>query len=132
MLISDVMIFPIIFLIDQKAGIVNKYPFIRWQNSIYIIAPNNPKQKYFSSWMENMKASSSCESVMLELLSSSDLGLASSASRLASLPPASVPDESLYKCDPARKPQSAKTYTRQADINQVLTRESYEHCIVKP
>ena len=29
MLISDVMIFPIIFLIDQKAGIINKYPSIR-------------------------------------------------------------------------------------------------------
>ena len=72
--------------------------------------------------MENMKNSSSCESVMLELLSSSDLCLSSSASSLASLTPAPVPDESLYKCDPARKPQSAKTYTRQADISQVLTR----------
>ena len=58
---------------------------------------------------------------MMELLSSSDLELTSSASRLASLAPASVPDESLYKCDPARKPQSAKTYTRQAEISQVLT-----------
>ena len=29
MLISDVMIFPIIFLIDQRAGIVSKYPYIR-------------------------------------------------------------------------------------------------------
>ena len=59
---------------------------------------------------------------MMELLSSSDLELTSSASSLASLAPASVPDESLYKCDPARKPQSAKTYTRQADISQVPTR----------
>ena len=29
MLISDIMIFPIIFLIDQRAGIINKYPHIR-------------------------------------------------------------------------------------------------------
>ena len=29
MLISDVMIFPMIFLIEQKAGIIHKYPFIR-------------------------------------------------------------------------------------------------------
>ena len=29
MLISDVMIFPIIFLIDRMAGIINKYPSIR-------------------------------------------------------------------------------------------------------
>ena len=71
--------------------------------------------------MENMKSSSGCESVMLSLLSSSDLAPAPSASALASLTPASVPDESLYKCDPARRPQSAKTYTRQADINQVTS-----------
>ena len=69
-----------------------------------------------------MKSSSGCESVMLSLLSSSDLAPAPSASALASLAPASVPDESLYKCDPARRTQSAKTYTRQADINQVITR----------
>ena len=68
-----------------------------------------------------MKASSNCESVMAGLLSSSEAMLASTASLLTSLAPASVPDESLYKGDPARKPQSAKTYTRQADINQVLT-----------
>lgn len=101
MLISDVMIFPIIFLIDQRAGIVSKYPYI-------------------SSWMKNMKASSNCDSVMAGLLSSSEEIPASTASRLTSLAPASVPDESLYKCDPARKLQSAKTYTRQADINQLL------------
>ena len=69
-----------------------------------------------------MKSSSGCESVMLGLLASSDLAPASSASALASLAPASVPEESLYKCDPARRPQSAKIYTRQADINQVKTR----------
>ena len=69
--------------------------------------------------MENMKSMSGCESVMLSLLSSSDLSPAPSASALTSLAPASVPDVSLYKCDPARRPQSAKTYTRQADINQV-------------
>ena len=77
-----------------------------------------------------MKSSSGCESVMLSLLSSSDLAPAPSASSLASLAPASVPDESLYKCDPARKPQSAKTYTRQADINQVKTRLSVDSKIV--
>ena len=68
-----------------------------------------------------MKVSSNCESVMAGLLSSSEEIPASTASRLTSLAPAAVPDESLYKCDPARKPHSAKTYTRQADINQVLT-----------
>ena len=38
------------------------------------------------------------------------------------LPPADVPEESLYKSDPARKSKSGKTtFTRQADIEEVGT-----------
>lgn len=99
MLLSDILIFPIVYLIDRKYGIIDKYPKTR-------------------SWMTNMMSSCDCEAVLTRLLSASspDPGLAS----LASLCPAPVPEESLYKCDPARKPQSAKTFTRQADINQLL------------
>ena len=40
------------------------------------------------------------------------------------LSPATVPEESLYKSDPARKSKSGKTsFTRQADIEEV--RSSY-------
>ena len=40
--------------------------------------------------------------------------------QLSLLPPATVPEESLYKSDPARKSKSGKTsFTRQADIEEV-------------
>lgn len=32
---------------------------------------------------------------------------------------ATVPEESLYKCDPARKSTTNKSYTKQSEINQV-------------
>ena len=68
--------------------------------------------------MTNMTSSCDCEAVLTRLLASSSPDPAPTS--LASLCPAQVPEESLYKCDPARKPQSAKTFTRQADINQVF------------
>ena len=68
--------------------------------------------------MTNMMSSCDCEAVLTRLLASSSPDPAPAS--LASLCPAPVPEESLYKCDPARKPQSAKTFTRQADINQVF------------
>ena len=68
--------------------------------------------------MTNMTSSCDCEAVLTRLLASSSPDPAPAS--LAALCPAQVPEESLYKCDPARKPQSAKTFTRQADINQVF------------
>ena len=72
--------------------------------------------------MTNMMSSCDCEAVLTGLLASSSPDPAPAS--LATLCPAQVPEESLYKCDPARKPQSAKTFTRQADINQVQCEQS--------
>lgn len=119
MLLSDILIFPIVYLIDRKYGIIDKYPKTRCVDRLDISMHDIG---CIRSWMTNMMSSCDCEAVLTRLLSASspDPGLAS----LASLCPAPVPEESLYKCDPARKPQSAKTFTRQADINQVQCESS--------
>ena len=71
------------------------------------------------SWYTNIQSSSpsSC-SVMSSLLK--DTETVPTSHHYSLLSPATVPEESLYKSDPARKSKSGKTsFTRQADIEEV-------------
>ena len=98
LLVSDILIFPIIQLVNETFGIIEKYPHI-------------------TSWLSNMTSSSNVQEVFSNLVIASNLD---PSQDLSPLTPAPVPDESLYKCDPSRRPQSSKAYTRQTDINNLL------------
>ena len=88
----------IVQIVNETFGIIDKYPHI-------------------ASWLSNMNSSSHVQEVFTNLVTGSNLD---QNQDLTSSCPAPVPEESLYKCDPSRRPQSSKSYTRQADINNLL------------
>jgi len=95
MLVSDVLIFPIFYMLNLKYKLLHKYPHIQ-------------------TWYENVSATNAI-SVMEKLVVEIEDDL-----RFIALLPATVPEESLYKCDPNRSKQSAKLYTRQGDIDTAM------------
>jgi len=97
LLLSDVMIFPIYYIIHHTHNIMQNYP-------------------YTLSWYNHVTESSEALIIMSELIHELDSGNSN-----PSLMPAIVPEESLYKCDPARNSkQTTKFYTKQSDVNIAL------------
>ena len=94
LLISDVLIYPIFYLLEKKYKLLHNFPNIE-------------------TWYVNVSETNAA-SVMDKLVDiEEDL-------KYSNLPAATVPEESLYKCDPNRNKQSAKLFTRQADIDTGL------------
>jgi len=95
MLVSDILIYPIFFILHKKFNLVKFFPNIQ-------------------DWFENVSATNAInvmENIVVDI---------EEDPRYMDLPPAKVPEESLYKCDPNRNKQSAKMYTKQSDINKAL------------
>jgi len=95
LLVSDVLMYPIFYIMDYKYKILHKFPNIQ-------------------TWYVNVSAANAAS--VMDRIAQIDEDL-----KYRDLTPATVPEESLYKCDPNRNKQSAKLYTRQADIDTGLS-----------
>ena len=95
MLVSDVLIYPIFYILHHKYNLVHLFPNIQ-------------------DWFESVSATNAVN-VMEKVLVGIEADL-----RHTELVPATVPEESFYKSDQNRNKQSAKFYTRQVDRDSAL------------
>ena len=99
MLLSDLLIFPLVYIFESRHKIIEKFPNIK-------------------TWMINLQSVSDVESVLCDILNNNEL-VSTDDDDKSSLSPAVVDQNSLYKSDPNRKAQTFTFSTKQSDISQV-------------